>query len=77
MIVVSIGLKSLLSDASVLLFLLALFTVTTQIEATTAMALNYDCIFPVTIFAGTIMTPPRPLLCKNPSSLLLSRMLLG
>ena len=75
--VVSIGWKSLLSDASVLLFLLALFTVTTQIEATKAIALNYDCIFPVTVFAGTIMTPPRLLLCENPSSLLLSRMLLG
>jgi hypothetical protein len=58
-------------------FLLALFAVTTQMQAAKAIALNYDCIFPVTIFAGTIMIPPRPLLCENPSCLLLSRMLLG
>ena len=77
MIVVSIRLKSLLPDASVLLLSFALVTLTTQIEATKAIALKYDWIILVTIFAGAILTQPRLLLCENHSSLLLSRVILG
>ena len=69
--------KSFLLDAFVLLLKLALITLTMQIETTKAIALNYDCIFPVTIFAGAVLTQPRLLLCENHSSLLLSRVLLG